>query len=86
MAELPARMMSLRPATREALLFMTLQQALRITRDGVAEGERPLHLRRALSLTTPETDSIRRSAGLVGRWFASQGTPAFILQAMGVRP
>lgn len=35
--------------------------------------------------TTDEVDEIRRTAGLLGRWFAHQSEPAAVLQTMGVR-
>lgn len=80
----PERVLALRPVTREALLFLTQLQALQVTRDGIFLGPSPMRLPAKPKHTTPEIDEIRRRAGLVGRWFASQPAVAPVLQAMGI--
>lgn len=82
---IPDRVLHLRPVTREALLFMTQVNALRLTGDGVEFGTSPLRLSGRLSTATQETGDIRRAASMIGRWFAAQGAPAAVLQTMGVR-
>lgn len=85
LAGVPDRVLRLRPVTREGLLFLIQLGAATITAGGVAPGERPLRLSAALSITTNDVDEARRSAGLLGRWFAYQPASAAILQSMGVR-
>ncbi len=81
----PERVMRLRPVTRESLLFATQVSALAVSGEGVAAGPSPFRLTAKSAATTGETDDIRRAAGLLGRWFAAQGSAAAILQTMGVR-
>jgi len=80
----PERVLALRPVTREAILFLTQLQALQVIGDGISIGPNPMRLPAKPKHTTPEIDEIRRRAGLVGRWFASQPAVAPVLQAMGV--
>lgn len=86
LAELPGRTISLRPVTREALLFLIQHTALSVVRDGLSPGSRPLKLTSKIAITTDDVDLSRRAAGLLGRWFANQGAPVQILQTMGVAP
>ncbi len=81
---IPDRVLALRPVTREALLFLTQLAALQVTQDGISLGQNPMRLPAKPKHTTPEIDEIRRRAGLVGRWFASQPAVAPVLQAMGI--
>lgn len=82
---LPERVMRLRPVTRESLLFATQVSAFALSGEGVAAGPNPYRLTAKFAATTGETDDIRRAAGLLGRWFAAQGSAAATLQTMGVR-
>ncbi|MFN3515396.1 MAG: three component ABC system middle component [Phenylobacterium sp.] len=86
LAELPDRVLALRPIAREALLFMTQAGALAVTAAGLQRGDAPLRLSAKRPAATPESEEIRRAAGLLGRWFANQGGAAAVLQALGVRP
>lgn len=81
---MPERVLSLRPVTREALLFLAQLEAIRITKDGLVLGPKPIKMPAKPKNTTTEVDETRRRAALVGRWFASQPTVAPVLQAMGV--
>lgn len=84
LVDLPLQTLRLRPVTREALLFMGQNKALALGGDGLTVGVQPMRLAAKSMVTTDETDRMRRSAALLGRWFANQGGPAQILQAMGV--
>ncbi|WP_404478990.1 three component ABC system middle component [Novosphingobium sp. BL-52-GroH] len=80
------RIAHLRGVTREALLFMIQLRALDITQEGLTPGETPIVLTRKLETETIETSDIKRSARLLGRWFAAQSSPLLILQALGLKP
>jgi hypothetical protein len=92
LSTVPERVLRLRPVSREALLFLSQLGAIRVDKDGVSIGERPVSLTVKPLVSTDEVDEIRRTAGLLGRWFAhqsqagtvSQATGA-VLQTMGVR-
>lgn len=86
LAELPDRVMALRPITREALLFLAQHQALTVTGHGVELGSKALKLAAKPAITTEDAQSARRAANLIGRWFANQTSTAFVLQTLGVRP
>lgn len=86
LAELPGRANRLRPVTREALLFAIRYQLLAILDGGLTPGEKPVRLTFRPSPTTDDVTEARASAGLIGRWFANQGTQGSILQGMGVAP
>lgn len=81
----PNRVLRLRPVTREGLLFLSQLGAIIVGADGISRGKKPLRLSVKPSFATMDVDEARRSAGLLGRWFALQPAPAGILQAMGVR-
>jgi hypothetical protein len=86
LADLPERILRLRPISRETLLFLTQHRAVTVGADGLRTGERPMRLSAKTAATTPDVDDIRRAAALLGRWFANQGAPVQILQTMGVTP
>jgi hypothetical protein len=86
LAELPERILRLRPITREALLFLAQHRALTADAEGLRTGEKPMRLTAKGMTTTPDVEDIRRAASLLGRWFANQGAPVQILQTMGVTP
>jgi len=86
LAELPERVATLRTTTREALLFLVQHRALELGPDGLAQGTSPLKLSAKLPISSGDTDQTRRSAGLLGRWFANQGSLIDILQTMGIKP
>jgi hypothetical protein len=85
-ADLPRRVLALRPITREAILFTSQHGALRVDQAGLSRGPRPLKLSAKRAASTAEAEAARRSAGLIGRWLANQGSTAFVLQTLGVRP
>lgn len=85
LSTLPDRMLSLRPVTREALLFLAQLDAIKVTPDGVTVGNRPIRLGTKPSVTTDEVDDMRRAAGLLGRWFGNQPNSTAVLQTLGVR-
>lgn len=80
----PDRVLSLRPVTREALLFLAQLEAITVTKDGLLLGPKTIKMPAKPKNTTTEVDETRRRAALVGRWFASQPAVAPVLQAMGV--
>lgn len=86
LAELPGRVNRLRPITREALLFAVRHQLLAIEEGGLVPGASPVRLTAKISPTTDDANDARRAAGMLGRWFANQGTQTAILQGMGVAP
>ena len=86
LAELPERARRLRPVSREALLFAIRHQFLAIDASGLLPGAKPVRPRTRLAASTDEVDATRRAAGLLGRWFAAQGTQTSILQGMGIAP
>lgn len=80
----PERVLSLRPVTREALLFLAQLEAITVTKDGLLLGPKTIKMPAKPKNTTTDVDETRRRAALVGRWFASQPAVAPVLQAMGV--
>lgn len=86
LAELPERILRLRPVSREALLFLAQHGALVVGANGLRVGNSPMKLTAKVSASTPAVEDIRRASGLLGRWFANQGAPVQILQTMGVTP
>jgi hypothetical protein len=85
LAEFPDRVTRLRPVSREALLFALRHCLLNIENGGLVPGVRI----RFPAKTTSSTDDVneaRRAAGLIGRWFANQGTQPAILQGIGIAP
>lgn len=86
LAELPERVLALRPVTREALLFVAQHGALSISPKGLILGEAPLRLGGKRAASSEDVEEIQRAAGLVGRWFANQVNIGGVLLAMGVRP
>ena len=86
LAELPDRARRLRPISREALLFAVRHQLLAIEKGGLVPGAKPVRVNARPAVTTDEVTTARSAAGLLGRWFAGQGTQASILQGMGVAP
>ena len=85
LVDVPDRVLRLRPVTREGLLFLAQVGAAFISADGITRGNKPLRLSTKPSFSTADVNEARRSAGLLGRWFAYQPALAPILQTMGVR-
>lgn len=85
-ADLPQRVLALRSVTREGLLFAAQYGALAVDAEGLRRGPSPFRLSAKRPEATPDAEAARRSAGLVGRWYANQGSAASVLQALGVRP
>lgn len=85
-ADLPDRVLALRPITREAILFLTQHSAVAVTAAGLRRGSHPLKLSAKRPTSTLDAELARRAASLVGRWFAHQSGAAAVLQALGVRP
>lgn len=77
------RARALRPVTRESLLFMTQLQMISLERGLTPSGRLSGN---ETSATTDDTAAGRRAASFVGRWFANQSSPSFILQSFGLRP
>lgn len=86
LADLPDRVLQLRPVTREALLFLAQVGAVSVDTRGIVPGPSPLRLAASRSPTTDETTDIRRAADFVGRWFGGQADPVAILQGFGTTP
>jgi hypothetical protein len=86
LADLPERVKRLRPVTREGLLFALRHQLLGLESGGLVPGARPVRLSARFSVSTDEVNDARRASGLLGRWFARQGTQTSILQGMGIAP
>lgn len=86
LADLPDRARRLRAVSREALLFAIRHQLLAIEGGGLVPGAKPVRMSARLTVTTDESSAARSAAGLLGRWFAGQGTQGSILQGMGVAP
>ena len=86
LAELPDRTRRLRPVSSEALLFAVRHRLLAFEGGDLVPGARPLRLRARPDVTTDEVRAARSAAGLLGRWFAGQGTTTAVLQGMGVAP
>lgn len=85
-ADLPDRALALRPATREAILFAVQHQALVFATAGLRLGAKPYRLSTKRPEATQDAEASRRAAGLLGRWFANQGSAGMVLQAFGLRP
>jgi len=83
---LPDRAARLMPVSREAVLFLLQNGIMRLQRSGIVSGEKPIRSSAAPSVVTDDTREARRSAGLLGRWFANQGQPASVMQMLGVTP
>jgi hypothetical protein len=86
LAELPELARRLRPVSREGLMFAVHQRFLAFADDGLVPGVRPIRASARFVATTDEVNAARNAAGLLGRWFAGQGTQASVLQGMGVAP
>jgi hypothetical protein len=79
----PDRVARLLPVSWEALLFLLQNGGIRLQRGGIVPGKRPIRSSAASPAATNDTLEARRSARLLGRWFANQGQPASILQMFG---
>lgn len=86
LAELPERARRLRPVSREALLFALSHQLLALAGGELVPGAEPIRLNARIAISTDEVNAARNAAGLLGRWFAGQGTQTAILQGMGIAP
>lgn len=86
LAEVPGRVSRLRPITREALLFGIRHELLAVQNGGLVPGPKPVRLNSRPASTTDDVNEARSAAGLLGRWFANQGTQLPVLQGMGVSP
>lgn len=82
--DVPHRARTLRPITRESIIFMTQLQVLAIDR-GLIPGQSRITLPRSL-VSTDEVSAARRACSFVGRWFAEQSSTSFVLQSFGLRP
>lgn len=82
------RVQSLRPITREAILFGTQYETLAVAESGgIAVGARKQSAtERRTGLFTDEARECVDRAGFLGRWFAAAGTPATIYSAWGIAP
>ena len=83
-ATFPDRVARLAPLSREALLFLLQNKVVRLERGGILPGEKAIRSSSAPPTVTEDTSDARRSARLLGRWFANQGQPASIMRVLGV--
>jgi hypothetical protein len=86
LAELPDRVTVLLPVSREALIFLLQNHTMRLQGGGIIAGANPIRLSGRLTAETDDTREARRSAGLLGRWFANQSQPSSIMQVLGMTP
>jgi hypothetical protein len=86
LAQYPERVSRLRPITREALVFGIRHELLKVKDGGLVPGAGPVRPTAKLKLTTDDVNEARSAAGLLGRWFASQGSQSSILHGMGIAP
>jgi len=86
LAELPLRVNQLRSITREALMFSIQHALLAIEEGGLVPGIYPVRHAAKMAPTTDDANEARRASGMLGRWFANQGSQSAILQGMGVAP
>lgn len=86
LAELPGRVNRLRPVSREALLFSTSYDLIAFSEGGLIPGRNPVKLSSRPSPSTEDVTEARATAGLLGRWFATQANESAILQGFGVAP
>ena len=82
----PERTKRFRPVSREALLFALSHELIAIDGGGLVPGVKAVGRRARPALSSDEVDAARRSAELLGRWFAAQGTESSILRGIGVVP
>ncbi len=82
------RVQSLRPITREAILFGTQNETLAVAGSGgIAVGARKVSAtEKKTGLFTDEARECVERAGFLGRWLAAAGTPATIYSAWGIAP
>lgn len=86
LAELPGRVIRLRPVSREAMLFSIRYGINSLTEGGLVPGFRPIKLTARPTPTTDDVNEARVAAGLLGRWFSAQASESAILQGFGVAP
>ena len=86
LAEIPGRVIRLRPISREALLFAIRYRLLAIHDGGLVPGGNPVRLASRPSPSTDDVGETRAAAGLLGRWFAGQAAEGSIMQGLGVAP
>ena len=86
LAELPQLAKRLRPVSREALLFDLRHQILALEGGELLPGAKPVRRSMRPAVSTVEAHAVRRAAGLLGRWFASQHSQASVLQGVGIAP
>lgn len=85
-AELPGRVLRLMPISREAILFSVQHDLLQFEEGGIAPGKHKIGARARVQPSTDDADDARRSAALLGRWFAAQGSTSSIMHGFGVTP
>jgi len=86
LTEIPERIIQLMPITREAILFSAQHNLIAFDQGSLTYGAKRLGARTRPPISTDEADEIRRTAALLGRWFASQGSASSILHGFGVTP
>lgn len=84
LVEIPERVIRLMPVTREALLFALQHHILHFERGGLASGVKRIPVRAKLDHTTDDSEEARRTASMLGRWFAAQGSTSSIMQGFGI--
>lgn len=86
LAELPLKIERLRPIAREGVLFAIQHKRLALQEGGLVPGAQPISLTAKPAVSTDDTSEARSAAGLLGRWFAAQGSQPAVLQGVGVVP
>jgi hypothetical protein len=86
LTDVPERVVRLIPITREAILFSIQHSLIAFDEGSLTPGKKRLNARTRPALSTDDSDDIRRTSALLGRWFASQGAASSILYGFGVTP
>lgn len=86
LTDMPDRVLRLMPITREAILFSICHHLLVFEQGGLVPGTKRINSRTRPAPSTDDADEVRRTAALLGRWFAAQGSTSSIMHGFGVTP
>ena len=86
LVELPDRARRLRQISSESVMFAVHHDLLMFSNGELLPGANPVPVRNRILINTDDASAARSAAGLLGRWFARQGTQASILRGMGIAP
>lgn len=82
-----ARVKTLMPFTKDALLFGGMRQFIRLENDTVsADLSWRKRVNAALRVSTDEAQACAKKANFVGAWFSEAGSAMTVLALIGVRP